>query len=225
MSSERPSDSPSRETEPGAPDEPRIGLAARVEALGAALLEGLERHLPGSREHAEGTGSYAFVTAVELGFDRDRAELVREAARLHEIGKVYLPAELLAKRREELSADERRQLDSHFARGAELARGAGVPEQVCEWIGAAGERFDGGTGHEGEEPTPVEARIVSVACACDALLSRPPVTDSPQDPQRIAVAHLRDAAGRELDPDVVEALAAMLERAAEGPRRSSAEPG
>jgi HD-GYP domain-containing protein (c-di-GMP phosphodiesterase class II) len=222
MSSDPRSDSRSRGTESGAPGEPRLGLAARVNALGAALLEGLERHLPGSREHAEGTASYAFVTAVELGFERNRAELVREAARLHEIGKVYLPAELVSRGTDELTTEERGQLDSHFHKGAELARGAGIPDQVCEWILAAGDRFDGGPNHEGGERIPLEARIIAVACACDALLSRPPASDSPQDPQRIAIARLRDAAGRDLDPRVVEALVAMLERVAGGSRRSSA---
>ncbi len=211
MSSDRPSGAPS--------NEPEREVAARVSARGAELLDALERHLPGSRDHADGTAAYAFAAAVELDLDRDQAEAVREAARLHEVGSVYMPAEVLAKPAGELTAEERASLDSRFARGAELARGAGVPEQACQWIDAVGERFDGGgpAGLAGDR-IPIESRIVRVACACDTALAAPaPGGTSPEERRRGAVDGLRGAAGAELDPRVTEALAAMLERAAAAP--------
>jgi HD-GYP domain-containing protein (c-di-GMP phosphodiesterase class II) len=211
MSSDRPSDVPS--------SGPEAGLAARVKAGGSELLDALERHLPGSRDHADGTAAYAFAAAVELDLARDHAEAVREAARLHEVGSVYVPGVLPAKPASELTADERALLDSRFARGAELARGAGVPDQVCDWIGAVGEHFDG-SGPSGltGEGIPIESRIVSVACACDTALAAPAPADAPPDARRRgAVNALRGAAGSELDPRVTAALVAMLERAAAAP--------
>ena len=98
----------------------------------AAFVEG--------RDHGRG------VAAVELELERDHAEAVRETARLHEVGNVYVPAAVLKKpagRAER--GGHRAWLDlAGFVRGAELARGAGVPERACEWIGTIRERFDGG---------------------------------------------------------------------------------
>ena len=196
--------------------EPELGLAARVKARGSELLDALERHLPSSRDHADGTAAYAFAAAVELELERDRAEAVREAARLHEVGNVYVPAAVLAKPAGELTPEDRALLDSRFASGAELARGAGIPDQACEWIGAIPERFDGsGPAGLAGERIPIESRIVRVACACDTALAAPaPEGVSSDERRQMAIQALRAAAGTELDPRVTAALAAMLERAA-----------
>jgi HD-GYP domain-containing protein (c-di-GMP phosphodiesterase class II) len=139
-------------------------------------------------------------------------------ARLHEIGKVYVPLGLLDKPRDELTGEERALLDSQFAKGSELARGAGIPDEACEWIRASGERFDGrGPRGLAGEAIPLESRIIRAACACDAVLAAPPTetTDgTPPDRVRRAIEELRGAAARELDPRVVEALTAVLERTA-----------
>ncbi|MFL5870136.1 MAG: HD-GYP domain-containing protein [Solirubrobacterales bacterium] len=227
MSSDRPSGARSSEPEPAGPPaaaevhrpgnaDNEVGLATLVKARGSELLNALERRLPSSRDHADGTAAYAFAAAVELELERDHAESVREAARLHEVGNVYVPAAMLAKPAAELTPEDRALLDSRFASGAELARGAGIPDRVCEWIGATGERFDGsGPAGLAGERIPIESRIVRVACACDTALAAPaPGGASPAERWRIAVHVLRAAAGSELDPRVTAALAAMLERAA-----------
>ena len=191
-------------------------LASRVSVRGLELLRALERHLPGSVDHADGTAAYAFAAAAELGLERDHAEAVREAARLHEVGAVYVRAALLVRPPGELTSEERTQLGSRFARGAELARGAGVPDEACAWIGAAGERFDGRRpGALAGERIPIESRIVRVACACATALAAPaPGRTSPRERRRRAIRALRAAAGSELDPDVTAALVTILERAA-----------
>jgi HD-GYP domain-containing protein (c-di-GMP phosphodiesterase class II) len=189
-----------------------VSQAALVAERGATLLDALERHLPSSREHADATASYAFSIAAELGADRPGAEVVREAARLHEVGIVYLPEALLTRPRHLLDAEEAALVASHHANGARLAEGAAIPERPCRWIGTAGERFDGGgpLGMVGDE-IPLEARIIRVACACDTLLAILP----DRGPARAdaTIAQLRAAGGGELDPWVVEATSAVVGRA------------
>ena len=219
MSLDRPSDARSPEADEPAPSGFEPSLATLIRSRGSALLGGLERHRPGAGDHADRTAVYAFAAAVEMGLDRDRAEAVREAARLHEVGMVYVPAKALAKPSGELTPQERALIESRFARGAELARGAGIPERACEWIGAAEERFDGsGPAGLAGERIPIESRIVRVACAFDANVAaraKAPPGASPHARRQAAVDELRRTAGTELDARVVEALSALLERAVE----------
>jgi HD-GYP domain-containing protein (c-di-GMP phosphodiesterase class II) len=200
--------------EPPLPRETTSDLPTLIRARGATLLDALELHLPGAREHADGAASYAFAAAVEIGAGRRSAESIRETARLHEIGKIYVPTSVLAKGAEELDQQERALLESIPANGAELARGAGIPGEACAWIGETGERFDGAgpKGNAGER-IPLESRIIRVACACDAALSAVE-PGSGRRPHAEAIAALRGAGGQELDPRVVDGLVAMLDRVA-----------
>jgi HD-GYP domain-containing protein (c-di-GMP phosphodiesterase class II) len=211
MSSGPLRDAPSRAAEGPPTEEFELSLPSLVRLRGTALIEGLERHAPGAAEHADATASYAFAAAAELGIDRRRADLIREAAKLHEVGLVYVPAEALRKRPSELSEDERGALAVHSESGAQLARGAGIPDTVCDWILRWTERFDGSVsaGVEGEQ-IPLEARIINAACACDASLAAPGT--EPAERPAAAAAALRRMAGSRLDPSVVEALVAVLER-------------
>lgn len=227
MSWDLPSDGPSRDAEPSGVSL-EVDLADRVSERGAVLLDALEDHYPGARDHADATASYAFGAAVELRFEREHAEAVRETARLHEVGMIYVSTAVLSTAPEERDAAGRDAIDAQPGYGAELARGAGIPNRACEWIAATAERFDGRgpVGLAGER-VPLEARIVSVACACDRALTAPH-----PDPQASAAEHratafatLRAAAGRELDPRVVAALTALLDRVSRRTGRDLSETG
>jgi HD-GYP domain-containing protein (c-di-GMP phosphodiesterase class II) len=225
MSSDRPSDGPlpAPEAAPG-PTRDRqavtseFSLGSLVRMRGAPLIEALERHAPGSREHGEATASYAFATAVELGYDRSHSELVREAAKLHEVGKLYVPAHALGKDAASLSASERAQLEGQYEAGYRVAHGAGIAGGVCGWILRARERFDGaGAEKLAADAIPIESRIIRVACTCDGVLASPTAAStspSVEERRRRAIDELGQEAGHELDPRVVEALAAVLDRAA-----------
>ena len=208
MSSDPPNASPSRIADvPSA--EP--GLAELVRLRGAPLLDALESHLPGSNDHAEATGAYAFSAAVALGLDRAAAELCRETARLHDVGMVYVPAPITATPFTDWDAEQRAAFDAHYEAGARLALGAGVPEDVCGWLLQLRERFDG-AGPEALVGTaiPVAARIARAACACDTLLASSAAGETVVERRADAVGRLRAAAGAELDPGVVQALVSAL---------------
>jgi response regulator RpfG family c-di-GMP phosphodiesterase len=212
MSSAPQSDDPS----PAASAEGREvhpGLAEVLRARGGPLLDALDAHHPPARERADAAASYAFAAAVELSLSRADAEVAREAARLRDVGGVYVAAEALAKPAAERSAEEEAQVARRHELGAQLALGAGLPEQACEWIRLGAERFDGsGPNGLGGEDIPLEARIARGAHACFEALAGGPgdaAEEDRPDPQEA----LRGAAGQELDPRVVEALLAVLGRA------------
>jgi HD-GYP domain-containing protein (c-di-GMP phosphodiesterase class II) len=187
--------------------------AELIQAHGATLLDALESHYPGAHGHADATASYAFAAGVQLGFEREHAEAVRETARLHEVGMIYVPVAVLTVPPGERSADQRALIASHPAYGVKLARGAGVPEHACGWIGASAERFDGaGPAGLAGERIPLESRIIRVACAYDAAVTASDAERSASEHRAAAFAQLRDAGGTELDPRVVQALTAILGR-------------
>jgi putative nucleotidyltransferase with HDIG domain len=219
MSSDPPSGARSREPEVDSTGSGGSDVDAAVLPLlksrGEPLLEALENHLPGARRHADGTASYAFAAAAWLALERQHCELVREVARLHDIGKVYVPAELLQRDPGELSASERDLLVSHFDAAAKLARGAGLPQVISRWLLAVRERFDG-LGPDGlaGERIPIGSRIIRVACAYDAITSDPAFGDSLAERRQVAKAALQGTAGAELDPRVVDALMQALDETA-----------
>ena len=193
MSSDPPSASPSPATEAE-----RDGV----------LLGGLEERLPGAREHADATAAYALATGVQLGLDRDECMHLREAGRLHEVGKLYVRRELLATSATSLSPVEREEVAAHVAAGYKLALGAGVPRRACEWILQCEERFDGGDDptHPAGGEIPLGSRIVAAACEYDRL-ARVHGEGGP------ALIGLIELAGGRLDPTVVDALVRVVERA------------
>lgn len=183
---------------------------------GLALLDALEQYAPGSHEHADAVATYAFAIAVELGVERSGCELIREVARLHEVGRLYVPAALAPRRRAELAEIDLEQIEHSSAAGAELARGAGVPEGACRWILATGERYDGlGPGALRGDEIPLAARISRAACAYQEQTERategPPITRG--GPRELALSELGRASGTVLDPSVLGALARVVARA------------
>jgi putative two-component system response regulator len=209
MSSDRPSGAPSPE-EAGADAD----LASLLRRRGAPLVDALERHLPGARAHAEATASYAFAGAVGLGLTRSQCEVAREAAILHEVGAIYVPAAVAGKPAAQRDPAEASAWAEHYEAGYRLARGAGIPETACGWLLHARERFDG-SGPEGlaGEEIPIESRLIRAGCECQTAVAAA-VADG-EEPARAAAEGLARRAGDELDPQVVAALASVLERAAQ----------
>ena len=202
MSSEHPGGAPSSE----------LDIVALLRLRGAPLVEALELHMRGSREHSEATGTYVFAASVELCFERNQCEAVRQAAVLHEVGQVYVPATILAKARAERDEAEAAVVEAHHEAGYRLARGAGVPEHVCRWLLRVRERFDGG-GPESlaAEQIPVESRLIRASCATATALAA--ARGGTEPPHRQAIAVLNAASGTELDPRLVDILSNVLARA------------
>lgn len=211
MSLDPPSGAPSSAAEPPDSD---IELANLVRTRGEPLLEALETHLPGARDHGEASGSYAFAAAVVgMGMARGQAELCRETAKLHDVGMVYVPRNVARTPFDQLTPEQRATFDGHYEAGALLALGAGIPDDVCGWLLQIRERYDG-LGPEGlaGAAIPVASRVARAACACDLSLAAPQAGESLDDRRAWALSALRSASGLELDPDVVNALALVLDR-------------
>lgn len=158
-----------------------------------------------TQNHSYRVSIYAARIAAEMGFDDDRVEDVRAAALLHDIGKLDVSRDLLYKAAR-LTVPETKAMQEHVTRGVVLLEPVGGSlRRVLPIILAHHDRFDGsGYSDRAGEEIPLEARILAVADAYDAITSDRPYRkgSSPFEAREI----LESKAGREFDPDVVAAF-------------------
>jgi HD-GYP domain-containing protein (c-di-GMP phosphodiesterase class II) len=145
-------------------------------------------------------------------------EVLRNAAILHDVGKVAL-SDVILKKPGGLGKDEIIQMKSHTIHGARLFRYVHSPwdRMAAEVALNHHERWDGrgypgkidnifareirfGPGKRGKE-IPLEARIVALADVYDALMSKRSYKDSWKEEQ--ALRYIRVQSGRQFDPELV----------------------
>lgn len=142
-------------------------------------------------------------------------EAIGAGGLLHDVGKILLPARMIA-RAGRLSPLEEHELQRHPEAGLEMANRAGASEAVCRIVLYHHERHDGLGYPEGLSGSAIgwAVRIVSVMDAFDALLhSRGSDEPISVDAARAIIAR---QAGRRFCPWVVSGLLSMPARALQG---------
>jgi HD-GYP domain-containing protein (c-di-GMP phosphodiesterase class II) len=143
-----------------------------------------------------------------LGLDAKGLKRLELGALFHDIGKIGIPDEILRKP-ERLTDLERKIVQQHPDLGARILAPIERLSDVSEIVRACHERWDGAgypQGLKGEE-IPIEARIIFVCDAFDAM-----TTDRPYRkalPVEEACRRVREAAGTQFDPRVVDAFLSM----------------
>ncbi len=177
---------------------PRGHEEAHVElATLLSLAEALDVRDSGSTTHCQRVGRYSELIARELGLPPDSVERIRIAGILHDVGRVGVPDELLAKTGP-LDEEEWHWVRSHPEIGARMLETTEFGD-IGEWIHFHHERPDGTGYPEGRASTevPLEAAILGVADAYEAMTAVRPYRP-PLDPQA-ASDELRRGAGRQFD--------------------------
>jgi HD-GYP domain-containing protein (c-di-GMP phosphodiesterase class II) len=163
-----------------------------------------------SPEHTQRVGALAARMARHLGQSDRMVWLVRQAAPLHDLGKIAIPDTILLKPGR-LEPEEFEVVKTHAVLGARvLADGGsevfGVAEQVAR---SHHERWDGGGYPDGlaGQDIPLVARLVAVADVFDVLVHERPYKEAwtVED----AAGEIRSGAGTQFDPDVVAAFDAL----------------
>ncbi|WAU85013.1 HD-GYP domain-containing protein [Streptomyces sp. Qhu-G9] len=176
-----------------------------------ALVQAVDIKDGYTRGHSERVGQASMMIARELGMDDERAEVLRFAGILHDVGKLGVPTRLLRKDGP-LTPEERRVIELHPEYGHEMVRGIGFLGEARSAILHHHERLDGSGypyGLKGGQ-IPEFARVVAVADAFDAMTS----TRSYRRARPVAVAleELERCAGAQFDPRMVEAFVRALVR-------------
>ena len=177
------------------------------------LAEAVDLRFSGSARHAETVGRYAEMMARELGLSEERVARVALAGTLHDIGKVGV-ADAILQKPAKLTDDEFEVIKTHPGLGAQILEHSSLAD-VRAWVGAHHERPDGRGYPRGlsDEQIPLEARILAVADAYEAMTSDRAYRAS-LGPDA-AHAELERCAGTQFDVRVVRALLDVLERETE----------
>ncbi|MFD8421139.1 HD-GYP domain-containing protein [Streptomyces sp. NPDC059466] len=176
-----------------------------------ALVQAVDIKDGYTRGHSERVGQASMLIARELGMDDERAEVLRFAGILHDVGKLGVPTRLLRKDGP-LTPDERRIIELHPEYGHEMVRGIGFLGEARSAILHHHERLDGSGypyGLVGGQ-IPEFARVVAVADAFDAMTSTRSYRRA--RPVPAALAELERCAGAQFDPGMVRALVRALDR-------------
>jgi HD-GYP domain-containing protein (c-di-GMP phosphodiesterase class II) len=167
-------------------------------AISRALEERDQMHGHGAR-----VAALAAPVAARLGWDDGRLRTLRLGAPLHDIGKIAVRRDLLRKRGP-LSVEELAEIRVHPRAGAQLVLPIRSAHAALPYVLFHHERWDGGgypAGIHGRS-IPLEARLIAVADAFDAMTSQRPYRSalSPES----ALDEVGSCAGTQFDPLVAE---------------------
>jgi hypothetical protein len=161
-------------------------------------------------QHSLRVAAYVAQTAARLKLPADEVELIVSAAHVHDLGKIAIDNRILFKEGP-LTAEERQQVNTHPAAGAELAGQFCMYGEGAEIIRHHHERWDGSGYPDGlvGEAIPLGARLIAVADVYDAMTSDRPYRRALS--HEVAVSELTRGAGTQFDSRVVEAFLAPAE--------------
>ena len=175
----------------------------------SAIALTVEKRDPYTSGHQQRVAHLAGAIADQMGLSDDQVEGVRMAAAIHDIGKISLPAEILAKP-VRLTDIEMSLIQAHSRAGYDILRGIDFPWPIAEIVLQHHERMDGSGYPQGltGEDILLEARIVGVADVVETMSSHRPYRPSMGIEK--AIEEIETNKGTLYDPRVVEACLALL---------------
>ena len=171
----------------------------------------METKDPNAAGHSDRIARLAEWMAEPLSMGAQDVQALRYAAMLHDVGKVGVPTRILRRPRALTPADLE-SLTHHPGLGVALVRDIDFLHDSLDGIRHHHERWDGAGYPDsltGEE-IPLISRVIAVADAFDALTTDR--AERPGLPSTQALKQIEQRRGRQFDPHVVAALAAVLER-------------
>lgn len=184
-----------------------------METMSLQMMQTLSTTIEAKDEYTRGyshrVAEYAALIAEELGWDKKEIKNLKNAAHLHDIGKICIPDNILNKPTR-LTEEEFQVIKEHTVIGAEILKNITLISHVKEVARSHHERYDGmgyPDGLKGEE-IPLYARVITVADSYDAMKSRR-IYRNPLDDQIIYNEIARNC-GSQFDPQIAGVFLKML---------------
>ncbi|WP_235886350.1 HD-GYP domain-containing protein [Paenibacillus cymbidii] len=175
-------------------------------------LEQLRSKDADTYEHSLRVAAIAGKAASRLNYDERQKYQLVNGCLLHDIGKLYVPDEILQKS-SALTASEWNIMKKHTTLGAMIIRDyPRIDEEIIETIEFHHERWDGKGYPMGlrKKEIPVYARICAILDAYDCMVSDRPYR--PGMPDAEAKKQLLQHAGSQFDPSYVQFVLELLEK-------------
>jgi PAS domain S-box-containing protein len=146
-------------------------LAGTIQAIAVTV----EKRDPYTAGHQRRVANLSVAIALELGLAEDRITGLRLGATIHDIGKIYVPAEILT-RPGDLSPMEFEFIKTHPQVGFDIMKDVNLPWPVAEMIYQHHEHLDGSGYPRGlaGDAILLEARILTVSDVTEAMMSHRP---------------------------------------------------
>jgi len=187
----------------------KILQSSRIETV-LALVKTIEARDPYTGGHSVKMVELSIRTAQAMKLSESDIQAIRQAAYLHDIGKISVPDEILRKPGP-LDPSEWQVMRKHPDIGADIVLSVSKLAYVSPIVRFHHERYDGSGypyGLQGEQ-IPLGARIISVVDAYSAI------TDGrvykPARPHHEALQELQRCAGKDFDPYVVKAFVSIVQ--------------
>lgn len=180
----------------------------------AVMAKVLEAKDPDTRYHSEQVSKWASRVAREMGFQDDEVKRIGIAGILHDIGKMGI-REAILKKPGPLDDAEREVVERHPIIASTILEPIEQLQSAVGYIKYHHEHFNG-KGYPDQlsgEQIPLGARILHAAEAFDAMVSKR-TYNTVRTPEE-AVNELKRCAGSQFDPQVVDAMMAVLKRSGE----------
>ena len=160
-------------------------------------------------DHADRARKYAKEIAVKMNLPYTIVRNIEYAALMHDIGKIGIADNILLKK-EKLTEKEMKMLRTHPIIGNKILAPVKFLSPVAPMVLYHQEWYDGSGYPEGlaKEEIPLGARIVAVIDAYDAMTSDRPYRKAL--PIKTAVKELKDGAGKQFDPKIVDIFINIL---------------
>lgn len=180
----------------------RSGQRRAYVGIVATLIEAIEAKDRFNRGHSRRVADLAVRFGCHLGLPERERELLETGAKLHDIGKIGIPEEILNKKGK-LTDEEYEVIKSHPVISEQIIMPLEFLAEVRPIVRHHHERYDGGGYPDGlaGEDVPRAAAILSVVDAYDALVSDRPYRNGL--PPARALQILDEGAGTQWDPELI----------------------
>ncbi|MFH1848436.1 MAG: HD-GYP domain-containing protein [Candidatus Omnitrophota bacterium] len=182
-----------------------------------ALATAIDARDPYTHGHTERVTGYALAISNEMKDSgevkdvSDFTESLHISALLHDIGKIGIPDHILNKRGS-LTQEEYEKIKEHPTIGATILYPIRELGDILDGVRSHQEKYDGTgypDGFKGKQ-IPLLARVISVADAFDAITTTRPYRTKKSI--ETAVDEVKHYAGRQFDPDIVDAFLAAYRK-------------